>query len=58
MRFWKDFEIPLSKGVDEEVDTMKVTFESFPEWKHSVDPDWDAGPRWKTAPEWTGDGGH
>ncbi|CCF15443.1 hypothetical protein BLGI_3385 [Brevibacillus laterosporus GI-9] len=37
---------------------MKVTFESFPEWKHSVDPDWDAGPRWKTAPEWTGDGGH
>ncbi|MGG1266805.1 hypothetical protein [Brevibacillus laterosporus] len=62
--FWKDFAISLSKGVDEEVDSMSThngsgwTFESFPEWKHRTEPDWDAGPRWKTAPEWTGDSGH
>nr|WP_162305399.1 hypothetical protein [Brevibacillus laterosporus] len=45
MRVWKELEISLSKGVGKEVDTM-------------TDPNWDAGPRWKTAPEWTGDSGY
>ncbi|MCR8982543.1 hypothetical protein [Brevibacillus laterosporus] len=34
------------------------SYERFPEWKDSIEPEWGSGARWKTAPEWLLDPGY